>query len=207
MSREKIIKDHYEPRIQPGRPHFEILDWADAQAQRLRFEVLASSVDLAGKSLLDVGCGLGDLHSFLPERGLKVDYTGVDISEKMIQRARQVHPQARFLACDVFVENCFGRKRFDVVFCSGTFNLNVGNNASFLPTALGRLFSLTRKTLVFNLLHRRAPNQYPHCVYYDPDEILDILKDLPCQVQVIDDYLHNDFTVVCRRVAARRKKS
>jgi SAM-dependent methyltransferase len=204
LSREKIIKQHYEPRILPGRPHFEILDWADAQSQRLRFEVLAAHVGLAGKSLLDVGCGLGDLYGFLLERGLTVDYTGVDISEKMIQHARRAHPGGHFLAADLFAKNPFGRKRFDVAFCSGTFNLNVGNNISFLPTALRQLFGLSRRALVFNLLHRRARRQHPHCVYYEPGEILKIVKHFRCKVEVIDDYLHNDFTVVCRPLASSR---
>lgn len=199
MKHKKTIKEHYEPRIVPGRPHFEILDWADAQSQRLRFEVLTRAIDLSGKSLLDVGCGLGDLYAFLHQQGLNVAYTGVDISEKMIEQAGRVHPQAKFIAADVFTDEPAGLDTFDVVFCSGTFNLNLGNNAEFMPTALRRLFELSRQAMVFNLLHRRAGRKYEHCVYYEPGEIIKLLERLPCQVQVIDDYLHNDFTVVCRR--------
>ncbi|MGA2265568.1 MAG: class I SAM-dependent methyltransferase [Phycisphaerae bacterium] len=208
MSRRKTIQAHYEPRIQPGRAHHEILDWADAAAQEARFEVLRRHVNLAGKSLLDVGCGLGDLWTFCKARGIPVEYTGVDLLEKMIHAAQQKHPDGRFCCADVFHGRSFPKgkgRRFDVVFCSGALNLNLGNNREFLPRAARRLVELAKEVAVFNLLHHRETRRHDHCFYYDPQEVRAIVEALGCDVQIVDDYLSNDFTVICRKRFGRFK--
>ena len=197
MSRTKRIREHYEPRILPARKHFDILDWASVASQQARFAVLVRNVDLAGKSLLDVGCGLGDLLAFLTARGIAVEYTGVDIVEKMVERARRQHPAARFIHADPFADDPFGEERFDVVFCSGTFNLDLGNDRQFVPRALKRLSELAREYLVFNLLHVRAAS-HGYCAYYDPAEVLPWVTPMAREVRLVDDYLPNDFTVICR---------
>lgn len=179
-----------------------MVDWADAGGQLKRFGALADHVDLAGTALLDVGCGLGDLLGFLAQRGIEADYTGVDLLEEMVSAARKLHPEGRFFCADVFgpeslLPSGLAGARFDVVFCSGAFNLDVGNNRRFLPRAIATMFGFSDNHLVFNLLHRRAENKHDQCIYFDPDEILRMLAPLPCRADVIDDYLPNDFTVVC----------
>jgi SAM-dependent methyltransferase len=197
--RKDTIRSHYEPRISPHREHHEILDWASSASQRARFTALADHVDLRGKSLLDVGCGLGDLLGYLEQRGVAVDYTGVDILEAMVEAARQRHPNGRFICADVFVHSPFGRE-FDVVFCSGIFNLNLGNNLEFLPQALERLLELSRRLVVINLLHTRDKSTDDRYFHYDPAHVLDVVQKLGCEAKLVDDYLPNDFTIVCRRV-------
>jgi SAM-dependent methyltransferase len=204
MSRKKIIRAHYERRIEPGRASHDVLDWSDAPAQHARFEVLVRHVALGGKSLLDVGCGLGDLYGFLQGRGIPVDYTGVDLVDKLVRAARRAHPGGRFLCADVFDAHEFRGRRFDVVFCSGAFNLNLGNNREFLPQAAARLMELAGEVAVFNLLHHRTTDRYDHCFYYDPAEVRAALKGLGWRVQIVEDYLPNDFSVICRKGATRR---
>ncbi len=202
MSKKKAIHAHYEPRIADGREPHDILDWSDAASQRARFEVLLRNVDLAGKSLLDVGCGLGDLLAFCHKHGLSVEYTGVDLIKKMVLAARRMHPAGRFMHADVFAENPFGQAGFDVVFCSGTFNLRLGNNMEFLPRALERMLEIARETVAFNLLHLRTAQQHGHCFYYDPAKVCGLVSSLGCLCEIHEDYLPNDFTVICRKPPA-----
>ena len=204
MSRKRIIRGHYEPRITPDRQSYDVHDWADATSQHARFEVLEANVELAGKRLLDVGCGLGDLLDFLEQRRIDVDYTGVDIVRKMIVSARARHRGGRFLCADVFAADPaeiteIADRRYDVVYCSGTFNLDLGNNREFLPRAVVRLLELTDGHVVFNLLHARAAEQYSHCFYFEPADVLALLEPLGCRCRIIDDYLPADFTVLCRK--------
>ncbi|MET7518487.1 class I SAM-dependent methyltransferase [Streptomyces sp. NPDC005480] len=44
--------------------------------------------------VLDVGCGPGTVTGYLAERGL--DVSGVDLSPRMIENARRLHPHCRF---------------------------------------------------------------------------------------------------------------
>ncbi|MCL2700631.1 MAG: class I SAM-dependent methyltransferase [Phycisphaerae bacterium] len=202
------IRRHYEPRIEAGRANYDILDWASPQSQRARFEVLARHVDLAGRSLLDIGCGLGDLLGFLRDRRIDMRYTGVDILDKMVAAARDRHPDGLFIHADIFSQDdqphqphqpIFEANSFDVTFCSGAFNLNLDNNAQFLPHAVAEMVRLARHAAVFNLLHHRARQGDETYFYYEPENIPSLVAGLDVTVQIFDDYLHNDFTVICRK--------
>lgn len=195
------IRKHYVPRITPGRAHYDILDWAGADTQIARFEVLTKHVALTGKTLLDVGCGLGDLATFLQRKNIPVTYTGVDVVEEMLARAQCEHPKERFVRANVFDPNdeTLAGEAFDVVFCSGTLNLNLGNNVEFLGQALSSMLRLTRERLVVNFLHICGDYTDPTYFHYDPNEVLTALTPLCCgeNPQLIDNYLPNDFTVIC----------
>ena len=60
---EKASVIHYhQHRIKTYRNGtVEALGWRKQDSQTKRFEVLATVADLSGCSLLDVGCGYGDL--------------------------------------------------------------------------------------------------------------------------------------------------
>ena len=198
--RPGAIHQHYAPRISANLENYDVVDWASPQSQEKRFGVLADNVDLDGRSLLDVGCGLGDLWDYLRRRRVRVAYTGVDLLEPMADAARQRHPDQRFLPANIFAENVFRPESFDVVFCSGIFSLDLGNNREFLAAALPRLLDLARECVVINLLHQRAAHG-PRDAYFhfDPKEVLAMARPFPCEVRILDEYLPNDFTVICRK--------
>ncbi|MBL7221408.1 MAG: methyltransferase domain-containing protein [Phycisphaerae bacterium] len=200
MRKSQRIRQHYQPRIDTGRENYDVLDWSSAEAQQARFAVLVDNVPLDGRTLLDVGCGLGDLWAYLKGRAISVDYCGVDLLPEMTASAAAGNPDARFVCGDIFdPDGCamgIGGN-FDVVFCSGMLNLDLGNNAKFLPKALRRMLELSQEHMVVNLLHSRSKMRYQHCAYYDPEIVMKILEPMGCQLRLIDDYLPNDFTVIC----------
>ncbi len=198
MSEDRIRK-HYESLLGDDVPGHRAADWADEFGQQTRFAVLGDNVELEGKRLLDVGCGTGDLWTFLSSRDIHTDYLGVDLVEAVVAEARKRSPDAQFQALDVFQPDSLPAESFDVVFCSGTLNLDLGNNRKFVPRAIARLVELSRETTVFNLLHVRAKTPYSHCFYWQPDNIREMLADFPGQIDILDSYLHNDFTVICRK--------
>ncbi len=195
----KRLKDHYIPRIRPDREGYEILDWEDRESQYSRFDVLIESVDLQGKSLLDVGCGIGDLCVYLTGKDIKVDYCGVDILEDMIQEAmRRCGGDDCFLTADILEEEPFLPASFDVAFCSGIFNLETGNNQELLDRFLPKLHSLTRETVVINLLSVKSPDVTEGYHYFDPAEVREQSLQIYSAVEIKEDYLNNDFTLICR---------
>lgn len=56
-------------------------------------DIFAEAVSGLGP-VLDVGCGPGTVTAYLQER--KVDVSGVDLSPRMIENARRLHPECRF---------------------------------------------------------------------------------------------------------------
>lgn len=198
------IRAHYEARVAPERETYEILDWGSRAAQIARFDVLVSLLQRffhGGRvpALLDVGCGLTDLAQYLDDKGFPVRYAGADITFGVLAEAARRFPGRRLLQADVFAAPCLAAGCVDVCYCSGVFNLQLGNNESFVQHALPRLVDLAGSFAVANFLHRRAPHHYPHCHYYDPEFIVASMERQGYAVSLIDDYLENDFTTVLRR--------
>jgi len=206
--RRRRIQAHYERRVKRDRPNYDILDWSCPEEQEMRFAVLARALredGLVGPhaprpfTVLDVGCGMADLRTYLHAHQPAARYVGVDIASKVLIEAKRRAPGAELAVADVFSAAPFPENTFDVVFCSGVFNLNVGNNEAFLRSGIPALFSLARHCLVVNFLHRRVPKRYSHCYYCTPETVMAVIPPSASSVRVLDDYLEKDFTVVARR--------
>ena len=66
-----------------------------------------------------------------------------------------------------------------------------------------RLMELAGEHVVFNLLHTRTPRASDDgFVYYDPADVLAAIRPLGWHVRLLEDYLPNDFTVICRNPSA-----
>ena len=203
MSKIKEIKAYYESNMGEDIPEYRILGWESKDAQDLRFEAFVSNVRLEGRKILDVGCGLGGLLDYLNEINIKVHYTGVDILGSIINHARKKNPDALFYNLDIFRCNPFNKGSFDVVYASGIFNLNLGNNKDFLVRALKLFLKLSGSVVAFNLLHCGSKNKEGRYCYFNPDEVRSMLLEGDFKgigdTEIIEGYLHNDFTVILRK--------
>jgi len=88
--------------------------WGDAYHERLA-QIYQSLVP-PGQSVLEIGCGRGDLLASLkPAFGV-----GADFSEEMLRAAKQRHPDIAFIRADAHVLNI--ARKFDVIILSDLFN-------------------------------------------------------------------------------------
>ena len=67
------------------------------------YDAVFDRLGISGQPLLDVGCGVGILPSYLRERGFTAPICGLDHDERKIGIARQVVPDATFEAGDARV--------------------------------------------------------------------------------------------------------
>jgi len=200
-SKKNQITAHYERRIDPNRASYDVLDWGTRESQLARFrvllDVLMRSPSPGGvPTVLDVGCGLTDLCSFFEQCRFPVDYTGVDLTPGILTEARRRHPGRRLVQADVFDGGPFRGGQFDVTYCSGVFNLQLGNNDEFARRGLAALTRYARHRAVANFLHIRTREKYEHCHYFDPSILAAYAETLGRQVDLVEDYLANDFTIV-----------
>jgi len=74
--------------------------------------------DVAGRRVLDLGCGAGQLAHHLAEHGA-AEVTGVDLSERMLAlaRAERSHPRLTYVR-EALETVTFPRERFDLVVSS-----------------------------------------------------------------------------------------
>lgn len=196
------IRAYYESDTDLNDENYKILGWESREAQRLRFSILLQQVSLNGKSILDVGCGLGDLFFYCKEMGVDYfTYLGVDISKMIIDRAIELEPTLNVKYTDIFTDNQFRKEEnFDVIFTSGIFNLKFGDNNQFFKDALAYFFDISNEYIVFNLLSNSSLNKEDTYYYYDSAHVEEIVKSFDFrEAKVVDDYLHNDFTIICRK--------
>lgn len=178
--------------------------WRACHDQEVRFENLLEVLDDRrvdrGLSLLDVGCGLGDLYGYLQRTGRgAVQYTGVDLLPDMIAGARARWPEARFLNRDLIHTPLHGES-FDVVVCSGALSVTVPDHAFVVQTLIARMVHLAREAVAFNMLSARhqqaAPHACdPHLHYADPLATYAYARSLVRWAALREDTLPSDFTV------------
>ncbi len=198
MSHMEKIKKYYEENNIEGYPDYYILGWESEAAQELRFKQLVGNIDLNGKTILDVGCGTGNLLEYISRQFKNFNYTGIDVLPHMIQRAEEKKLNGGFVCMDLFKGSPYDNKTFDVIFSSGIFNLNLGNNQEFLMDAVDIFQNLAREAVSFNLLWDKSADKDLKYFYFSPEEVQDTLSSKyrdTWRVSIVKGYLHNDFTV------------
>src|SRR5580692_6243260 len=96
-----------------------VFDSQDALAiNRARLAHLESlGLPLSGKSVLDVGCGVGHLAQFFVERGCRT--VCVDARNENIDRLRALYPDLEAAVANVETDRLANFGVFDIVFCYG----------------------------------------------------------------------------------------
>lgn len=162
-------------------------------SQELRFENLAMIGELNGCSILDVGCGFGDLYGYLTGRGIEIKYTGIDINRNFIKTAREVYPDTHFIEADFEDDHIQGK--FDWAFASGIFNLKMNDNQSFVEHILEKMFRISRKGIAADFLNADTAVRSSMLYYQDYDTLIQFCKKLSDHVVIRADYMPSDYCV------------
>lgn len=165
--------------------------WGNTSDQLTRFRALAGVADISNSSVLDVGCGMGELYKFFLQEHLPVDYSGIDIVPEFIISAQKRFPNAMFSTEDIFEVS----QHFDYVLASGALSFKVENNLNYYQDMIKQMFSIADKAISFNLLDNRVHVDDATYAAYDPEEIADFCATIADRVEIVVDYLPQDFTV------------
>lgn len=204
MDISEKTKSDYRGRFKKYGVAPQALSWKQRGAAHQRFRQIWAEVDFAGKSVLDVGCGFGEMGKFLLKRYKEVDYTGVDIVPEFIAEARKLVPGGKFYEVDYFDKPL--PEKFDVVIASGTLNSNVSDNMDYRKRAIKTMFEHAKTCLVFNMLgsHPQPANDPQSNIWYaDSLEILSYCLSLTRRVILRHHYHPRDFTIFMYPVTRR----
>lgn len=135
--------------------------------------------------VLDVGCGPGVFLDHVRERNLlhRLEaYYGYDVAEQFIfrtaEKMRELGVRGDVLHEDVFDPET-GLPTVELVIATQCLNTVFSSDKYvFLETALARLWSCTRRRLVFDLKDIAAPQHYKNREYYEPSRVLDLCRGL-----------------------------
>lgn len=188
------LEEDYEKALKMYGPGPKALLWWDYRSMAVRFRALTKHVPVQGKSILDAGCGLGDLLPYLYAKSADFKYLGVDINEEFIELAKKHYEGHKFQIGDPFNKHI---GTFDVVVSSGVMNGNMPDWFEKRKKMISNLFSQTEEVLAFNMAGGLKPiPPDPLIAYADPHEIYDYCKTLAKHVKLDTSYLDKDFTVV-----------
>lgn len=173
------------------------LGW-DKGKQDVRFSILTSQYDFAGKSVLDVGCGFGDLNKVLRQKCMdNYAYWGVDVVPDLIAEARSRYSGENinftvgdFLELDLATE-------FDYVIASGIFNhqLEHADNYDLIAAAFEKALSVSRDGLAFDFLSDKVDYRLEHTFHSSPETILSMAYKFSRNIVLRNDYMPFEFSL------------
>ena len=188
------IIEKYNSMLSEGRTNARKVGWGSEKSQQKRFEILCEVANISNATVLDVGCGLGDFYDYLVSKSIKVEYTGIDINQNMIEKARQGRSANKFLCADM-KSDYFEENSFDYVFLSGAFNLSEDNHLANVEKTVSKMFAAARSAVAFNIMSLHAPYFGPGEYYACPEKLLGMMLRLSKKVVLRHDYMDHDFTI------------
>jgi SAM-dependent methyltransferase len=164
--------------------------------QAFFFDILSRVEGLSSSdSILDVGCGYGDLYDFLRKQGWDGRYLGIDINPQLIDAGSRLYPSAELRTLDIQTTPL--DQISDWCFCCQA--LTSATEAvpfiEHLESMLHAMWQNCRKGLVFNMLSPLA--DYTHPVHVRPAlaEVLGVVTKLTNRFTMRHDYMPYEFAV------------
>lgn len=200
------VASYYSERVKAHGPTPQGVDWNSAASQELRFEKLLTVCEEDSDfSLVEYGCGYGQLVAFLREKGRSFQYVGIDISRDMICEAEKLFggtERCRFHLGHTSPDVC------DYAVASGVFNVKqeVAPKTwwEYMRYVLEDMDAHSRKGLAFNCLTTYSdPHRMRNDLYYaDPCAVFAFCKrNFSRNVSLLHDYDLFEFTVIVRKEA------
>ncbi len=166
------------------------VNWISKHNQNIRFDAILKILptDIDSLSIVDAGCGFGDLYTYMSKKKrTPKEYIGIDSLLDMYSIASEK------TGCEIIIADIIKDElpSADYYVCSGAMNvLNSFETHLFMRNC----FSTCRDGFVFNVLHGDKESETYN--YLTTGQIKQIAIDLGVETVIIkDDYLEDDITV------------
>ena len=188
----QIIIDRYNRRLAEFGRDPRTLGWTKGK-QKLRFHILLSHWSLQDATILDFGCGFGDMYGYCKELDLTARYAGVDINPQLIAEGLKHFPEANLFVADAFQDGL--PRPYDYIFSSGVHNFKIEDNWRFINDTFELFDRYSTKGFALNFLSNRVEFELAHTYHADSVKILDLAYRYSNRVMLRNDYMPFEFTV------------
>jgi len=167
----------------------------DLENIKVRFEKIHEGGIGDNDSILDVGCGVAHLYTYLGSQGWNGQYLGFDPNKKAIDLIHEDNEKTGYIinAMQGTIKDLDDTK-YDWVIANGIFNLGLKEKHSFW--IIENMIFHANKGIIFNMFV--APYHNPNYEAYDPEQIkFKLQKYNHSKIEIIEDYMNNnqEFTV------------
>ena len=188
------VRAYHNERISRfGIASAKSLGWRDESAQRQRFKQIAQIGNLNGKTILDVGCGHGDLFSFISEIYPRLNYCGLDQEKAFLEVALKRYggkSNTKFLFGDF---ESVSLPKHDYVICSGGLNYRTSDNHHIFKM-ISKFFKASKLGLGLNIL-KSVDFENGILVPYSESQIMKYCKKLTSKLVLKESESQNNFTL------------
>lgn len=197
------IEQLYSDNLEKFGIDSKSVGWSTPESQKLRFQKLMEVVDNRDEpfSLNELGCGYGELFKFCLDEGFLLEqYRGYDISQKMIEAAKDyINNDTASFVCAAEID-----RKCDYTVTSGIFNVKFNEQSAdwetYIKNTLEQMFEASVKGIAFNLLSKYVDYETENLYYADPCYYFDFCKTrLSRRVSLIHDYNLFEWTMIVRK--------
>ena len=176
----------------------------NAATQEARFEVIARLFNFDDKTVLDVGCGNGQLKKHLSERYKNFIYMGIDQQAEFITYAKNKYKndkQCEFILGDF---STMQPPQADVVVCSGALSYRC-DEPGYYSRCIQKLFSCARDAFIFNVLDRSMIAPDEHIICHDVSKVAAFCQTLTQRdIVFVTKYIPYDVTFMLTKTEPQK---
>ncbi|HNW97021.1 MAG TPA: class I SAM-dependent methyltransferase [Bacteroidales bacterium] len=172
----------------------EALGWRHLDDQQKRFEILSGVDDMSYSTILDLGCGYGDLKTFLDKKFNDFIYVGIDIIPEYIDTANAKFKDANntyFFQKDI---TAFEIPVTDYILACGLMAYKT-DDPEFYFQMIKRMYDSASKAVAFNMLDSNTFQSDDLLIAHNPESIIEYCKKITPQIKLITNYGVDDFTI------------
>ena len=184
---------HNERIARFGVSSAKSLGWRDENAQGQRFEQISEIGNLNGKTMLDIGCGHGDLFNFIRKIYPRLIYCGLDQEEAFLEVALKRYggkSNTQFFLGDF---SSVSLPKYDYVVCSGGLNYRTSDTRHVFKM-ISKFFKASRVGLGLNIL-KSVDFENGILVPYSKSQIMKYCKKLTSNLVLKESENQNHFTL------------
>ncbi|MBQ9417290.1 MAG: class I SAM-dependent methyltransferase [Bacteroidales bacterium] len=203
---KNTVIERYTGRYRTYGHSPKTLGW-DKGKQPLRFSILSDIIEPSPDrfSLLDIGCGFGDLYTYLCDKypSRHIAYQGIDLVPVLVEEGKstpththyQNNSDLQFICADFLQWKV--PHAYDYCFGSGIFNFKLaqGDNYQYIESIINKAFACCNVGVAFDFLSDKVDYQYEDTFHSAPEKILAMAYKLSRNVVLRNDYMPFEFAV------------
>jgi len=190
------VQERYSNRYKEYGYSPKTLGW-DKGKQDIRFDILTSFYNCTNKSILDIGCGFGDLNQILHEKFGSYLYNGIDLVNELIQEAKQRYSSDNISFQTGDFLQISSQMNYDYIIGSGLFNFKLCDmdNYEYIQSILEKSMDCCHDGVAFDFLSDKVDFQYDNTFHSSPERILSIAYRFSRNIILRNDYMPFEFSL------------